>query len=161
MSYLLDSNAFIEAKNQYYRFSFCPGYWDWILKQNSAGKVFSIDKVRAELRVQEDDLADWVKVSAGKLFIGPPAEISAPMTLISSWVDSQEYTEPAIRFFLASADYYIISYAKSLGYTVVTREKSEPNRISRVKIPDVCLGVGVECIDPFQMLEDEDVKFVC
>jgi len=31
MPYLLDSNVFIEAKNKYYRFSLCPGFWDWLI----------------------------------------------------------------------------------------------------------------------------------
>ena len=25
--YALDANVFIEAKNRYYRFNLCPGYW--------------------------------------------------------------------------------------------------------------------------------------
>ncbi|WP_081763821.1 MULTISPECIES: DUF4411 family protein [Nitrincola] len=28
MKYLLDSNTYIQAKNQYYGMDFCPGYWD-------------------------------------------------------------------------------------------------------------------------------------
>ena len=26
--YLLDANVFIEAKNRYYGFDFCPAFWD-------------------------------------------------------------------------------------------------------------------------------------
>ena len=28
-TYLLDSNVFIQAKNLYYGFDFCPAFWDW------------------------------------------------------------------------------------------------------------------------------------
>ena len=28
MKYLLDSNVFIEAKNRYYAFDICPGFWE-------------------------------------------------------------------------------------------------------------------------------------
>jgi len=50
MVYLLDSNTLIEAKNHYYGFALCPGFWDWFEQQNRAGRVFSIDRVRTELR---------------------------------------------------------------------------------------------------------------
>ena len=30
MAYLLDTNVFIQAKNLYYGFDFCPAFWDWL-----------------------------------------------------------------------------------------------------------------------------------
>lgn len=30
MTYLLDTNTLIEAKNRYYRMAVCPAYWRWI-----------------------------------------------------------------------------------------------------------------------------------
>ena len=30
MAYLLDSNVFIRAKNDYYDFDICPAFWDWL-----------------------------------------------------------------------------------------------------------------------------------
>jgi hypothetical protein len=48
MAYLLDADVFIQAKNLHYGFSFCPAFWDWITRENGAGKVFSIEKVRDE-----------------------------------------------------------------------------------------------------------------
>ena len=44
MAYLLDSNTFIVAKNTYYSMDFCPGYWEWIIRENGAGNVFSIER---------------------------------------------------------------------------------------------------------------------
>jgi hypothetical protein len=46
MAYLLDADTFIQAKNLHYGFDFCPGFWDWIVRENAAGRVFSIGKVR-------------------------------------------------------------------------------------------------------------------
>ena len=48
-SYLVDSNVFIQAKNLHYGFDFCPAFWDWLVDQNGAGKVASIEKVADEL----------------------------------------------------------------------------------------------------------------
>ena len=30
MSYLLDSNVFMAAKNLHYGLDFCPAFWDWL-----------------------------------------------------------------------------------------------------------------------------------
>ena len=49
MAYLLDADTFIQAKNLHYGFDFCPGFWDWIVRENAAGCVFSIEKVGDEL----------------------------------------------------------------------------------------------------------------
>ncbi|MGL5096417.1 MAG: DUF4411 family protein, partial [Planctomycetia bacterium] len=40
--YLLDSNVFITAKNSYYAFSICPGFWDSLLHFHvNEGSVYS------------------------------------------------------------------------------------------------------------------------
>ena len=48
--YLLDANVFIQTKNLHYGFDFCPAFWDWLVVQNEAGEVASIERVGDELR---------------------------------------------------------------------------------------------------------------
>ena len=43
MAYLLDANVFMSAKNLHYGLDFCPAFWDWLIRENRAGKVFSIE----------------------------------------------------------------------------------------------------------------------
>jgi len=43
--YLLDANPFIEAKNRYYGFGLCPGFWKALIAQHNNDRVFSIDRV--------------------------------------------------------------------------------------------------------------------
>ena len=43
--YLLDTNIFIQARNLHYGFDFCPAFWEWLIAQNAADVVASIDKV--------------------------------------------------------------------------------------------------------------------
>lgn len=31
MSYLLDANVFIQAKNLHYGLDFCPAFWQWLI----------------------------------------------------------------------------------------------------------------------------------
>jgi hypothetical protein len=64
-----------------------------------------------------------------------------------------------IATFLDAADYYLVAHAHAHDHIVVTHERSENSRL-RVKIPNACAGMNVECINPFQMLTDAGVKFV-
>jgi hypothetical protein len=59
MAYLLDANVFIQAKNLHYGLDFCPAFWDWLIAENVAKKVFSIEKVDDEIRAIADDLSVW------------------------------------------------------------------------------------------------------
>ena len=48
-SYLLDANVFIEAKNSYYSFAICPGFWNSLIGLFNSGELCSIDYIRQEL----------------------------------------------------------------------------------------------------------------
>ena len=48
---LMDADVFISAKNRYYAFDICPGFWDSLVYHFGAGNIRSIDKVRNELLV--------------------------------------------------------------------------------------------------------------
>ncbi len=50
MSYILDANVFIQAKNLHYGFDFCPAFWDWLIENNRTKKVFSIEKAADEIK---------------------------------------------------------------------------------------------------------------
>lgn len=63
MSYLLDANVFIQAKNLHYGLDFCPAFWDWLIEQKSLGQVFSIDKVSDEIEAGSDELRSLAKIT--------------------------------------------------------------------------------------------------
>ena len=78
---------------------------------------------------------------------------------MSSWVASQNYESTAVNAFLQDADYYLISHALANGYTVITHEVPGNSR-KRIKIPDVCIGLDVKCMNPYEMLRLERAKFI-
>ena len=82
MSYLLDSDVFIQAKNLHYGFDVCPAFWDWFIAAALAG-----------------------------------------------------------------------------DHVVVTHEIASAT-LRRVKIPNVCVGLGVDFMSPFQMLRKAGARFV-
>jgi len=157
--YLLDANVFMQAKNLHYGLDFCPAFWDWLIKNNKNKHVFSIEKVADEIEAGGDELAVWAKQRGDNFFLKPDASIIPKLTLVSNWVSSQNYEPAAVNTFLQLADYYIVAYALAHSYTVVTHEIISTS-IKKVKIPNVCIELGVKCMTPYEMLRHERARFV-
>ncbi len=92
MSYLLDTDVFIGAKNLHYGFEFCPAFWDWLVAANASGVVFSTEKVY-------DELSDWARGRDRKFFLPPDESILSALREVSDWVASQNYTFSAVTIF--------------------------------------------------------------
>jgi hypothetical protein len=159
MAYLLDSNVLITAKRVHYGFDFCPGFWDWIVAEHAAGRIYSIERVYDELKDQQDDLAEWVKRLPDAFFLSPDAATVPHFTAVSTWASSQNYRTPAINEFLQTADFHLVAQARQGGHTVVTYEVPGGS-VNRVKIPDACLGLGLSSVLPHEMLRRERARFV-
>lgn len=157
--YLLDSNIFIEAKNRYYGFDFCPAFWDWLIAKNAASQVFSIEKVANELQAGNDDLSTWAVARGGSFFVPPDQTVLPALPRVSAWVNGQSYDPSGVAIFLQAADYWLIAHALAHNFTVVTHEVPSPS-IRRVKIPNVCVGLNVSFVNPFEMLRHERARFV-
>jgi len=160
MGYLLDTDVFIRAKRDHYRFRVCPGFWDWIVTANQAGIVFSIASVQAELTVAPDDVGNWAAAQSAAFFLTPTAPVTAALATVSTWATQQNYQPQAIADFFSKADYWLVAHALATGHRVVTHEVSVPDSKKKIKIPDACIGVGVSYTTPFQMLDDEGARFV-
>ena len=87
------------------------------------------------------------------------AGVGQALATLSQWVTGQAYESAAINTFLQVADFYLIAQARSLKYTVVTHEVPA-NSPKKIKIPNVCVGLGVTCMTPFEMLRIERARFV-
>ena len=149
----------LKQKKRYYGFDFCPGFWKWLIVKNKEGKTFSIEKVRDEIIAGKDDLSDWAEASEAKnFFINPNEELLPFLGEIGRWLAPKDYTPSAKNIFLQSVDYYLVAQALSGNYTLVTHEVHS-NSPKRVKLPDVCLGVGVNHVTTFEMLRREGACF--
>lgn len=159
MSYLLDANVFIQAKNLHYGLDFCPAFWDWLVDQNAAGRVFSIDKVADEIAAGEDELSDWIRAHGRDLFRKTDTHVAAYFGEVSTWATGQGYEAAAVSTFLQVADFYLIAHALANGDVVVTHEVPA-NSVKRIKIPNACIGLDVRFMTPYEMLRQERAKFV-
>lgn len=160
MAYLLDANVFMAANNLHYGMDFCPAFWDWLVREHAAGRVFSIEKVGDEIAAGDDNLARWAQERGDGFFLPPDAAAVTGLGTVATWVNGREtYTPAAKSTFLQIADYYLVAQALAGRHVVVTHEKPE-NSVHRVKIPNVCIGVGVKHMTPFEMLRRERARFV-
>lgn len=159
MAYLLDANVFIEAKRRHYGMDFCPAFWDWLVEQHSAERVFSIEKVGDELAAGADELAGWATERGSKFFLSPDDAMLGSLATVSEWVSSQQYRPAAVSSFLQDADYYLIAHALAHTHVVVTHEVPSDG-VRQVKIPNVCIGVKIKFMTPYEMLRIERARFV-
>lgn len=159
MSYLLDANVFIQAKNLHYGLDFCPAFWDWLVENNNLGKVHSIEKVGDEINAGDDELAEWANYQESGFFLKPDSEVASCFGQVSAWASGQEYEPAAVSTFLQVADYYLVAHALAKGYTLVTHEIPS-NSKKRIKIPDACVGLDVKFMTPYEMLRHEQARFI-
>ena len=159
MSYLLDANVFIQAKNLHYGFDFCPAFWEWLIVNNEENNVFSIEKVGDEINAGDDELAVWAKERGSDFFLKPDAQTAAEFANISQWATGQNYEPAAINTFLQVADYYLVAHALSHKFIIVTHEVPA-NSTKKIKIPNACIGLGIKFMSPYEMLRHEKARFV-
>ena len=159
MPYLLDANVLIQAKNPHYGLDFCPAFWGWLIQANAGKQVFSIEKVGDEILAVADELADWATDRGDDFFLKPDATLLPALSAVSAWAAGQNYEPAAINTFLLIADYYLVAHALALGHAVVTHEIASTST-KKIKIPDACIGLGIKCVTPYEMLRTERARFI-
>ena len=159
MTYLLDANVFIQAKNLHYGFDFWPAFWQWLEQAHDDGRVFSIERVEDEIAGGADDLAEWVAHRPAGFFLSPDAAVVPSLHAVSEWANGGGYEPAALATFLQITDFYLIAHAHAHGHIVVTHEVAS-HSTKRIKIPDACIALGVRHMTPYEMLRVERARFV-
>jgi hypothetical protein len=164
-TYLLDANVFMQAKNLHYGLDFCPAFWEWLIKNNAAGRVFSIEKVNDEIQAGNDELSTWAAQRGAGFFLPPDQSLLSVLAQVSTWAtnhtwgNQQRYSQAAISAFLQVADYYIVAQALAHKHVLVTHEVAAAT-INKIKIPNACIALGIKCMTPYEMLRRERARFV-
>lgn len=161
VAYLLDTNTFVTAKNSYYAFDVCPGFWTSILVEHKAGNIVSIDRVKAEIVEGNDRLKRWVEKRVPATMFGKSntSEIASSVSDIMNWVQTNGFDQPGVKSFAAKADPWLIAYALQHGMELVTHEIYNANTRRKVPIPNVCKHFGVKCTSIFETLRVLQVRF--
>ncbi len=162
--YFLDSDVFIAAKNSYYAFTICPGFWDSLIHHHGEGDVFSIDRVKGELLNgrKTENLVQWVKNDLpSDFFLGTDDEdVTSAYEEVMLWVQrNAQYFAQAKAKFATEADGWLVAYAMVHDVIVVTNEQPRPQSRNRILLPDVCTQFKVTYKDTFFMLKDLAIRF--
>lgn len=163
--YVLDANVFIEAKETYYAFDLVPlhRFWEGLVHYASQGLVLSIDRVKVELLKEEDELSEWAKKDFSHAFASTDDDfVRDAYSEVIHWVMEQPRYFRYIKTRYAKAsnpDAWLVAYAKAKAHcVVVTHEIPKPLANKKIKIPDICKGLGVPCVNTFQMLRALGVR---
>ncbi len=141
--------------------SICPGFWDWLLYQNTAQTIASIAPVKQELERGNDDLAAWAKNNSD-IFI-PVSDETTQNNLINIMEYIKSLTmlkDCATDEFANGADPWLIAKAMTINATVVTLEKLNLENRRKILIPNICKHFAIECIDTFDLLDKLHTQFV-
>jgi hypothetical protein len=160
-AYVLDANVFIEAARRYYAFDIAPLFWESLVQHAANRRLQSIDRVKQELERGKDELATWATSQFNDAFASTDEEdVIESYSEVMSWVQVQDqFLDAAKADFAAVADGWLIAYARSKAFIVVTHEVFDPSSRRKVPIPNVCEALGVSYVDTFAMLRELGVRF--
>ena len=151
--YCLDTNVFIEAWNKYYSMELSPGYWDVLDDLAQKGIIFCTQEVKFEIEKVDDKLTKWIK-NRNYFFKDITEDVQVHLRKVLRFkrlVDSSKTR--------SVADPWVIAHAMAENAVVVTKEEPTPILAKKIKIPDVCKKLGIECINDFQFLNKIGVQF--
>jgi len=158
--FLLDANVLITAHRSYYAFDICPGFWEAVRAGHAAGRIFSTQRVLAELRRGGDALLAWVEAELPEGFFldDSTADVISEYAPMMQWVQSRDFHTSAKTKFANDADGWLVAMAKHAGYILVTHEgRSEAK--ARVPMPNVCDEFGVRYCNTYEMLRALACRF--
>jgi hypothetical protein len=157
--YLLDSNIFITSEHQIPMDVF-PSFWGEMGHLLESGTAVLHQTVFEELKRHKDPLVPWIRGLEGvKPFPSSQRTIDRYLE-VCEWASQQDYTRLALREFKADsrADAWLCAEAWASDMTLVTYE-AHSNSPNKVKIPDVCSGLGIKCMNGFDFMRAQGFRF--
>jgi len=92
--YVLDTNTLIEAKNRYYAFDICPGFWDALIYHEVNNNIECIDRIKKEIITgkYDDQLSQWVNKSIPDKFFKLTTDVNTQQSFqeIEIWVQNNK-----------------------------------------------------------------------
>lgn len=156
---LLDSNVFIQSEHNIPQDIF-EGFWRELGSLLESGTAVLHQTVADELKRKQDPLIDWIEGLDGVEPMIPGDETLEKYLEVCAWADDQGYESRALREFKAEsrADAWLCAEALASGLTLVTYE-TVSNSVKKVKIPNVCAGMGIRCIGGFDFMRAQGFRF--
>ena len=158
--YCLDSNVLIEAWRKYYSPDYCGDYWEILSYLGDNNIIFIPQMVFNELTNYDDKLADWIKIS--KIH---PHKITEKVNkcLTDMYANNPKHKNLVdIKRQKSIADPWVVAHAIAEEACVVTKEIFlTAINTDKVRIPNVCKNMGIQCINDFEFIKEVNIKFNC
>lgn len=166
MLYLVDANVIMTAANTYYRHTWVPEYWLWLLHHGVRGNIKMPIEIFEEIKdsgttTSKDELFNWAKETTNRNAILLPGEADAGIvrTVLYDGYSASALTDAQIEGL--GRDPFLIAHALAApsDRCVVTHERSARQKAPHNrKIPDACAALGVKTCTPFEMMVDLGFK---
>jgi hypothetical protein len=156
LKYSIDSSSLIHAWKNLYPPDVFAGVWSRLSSAiDDEGIIKITEAVYIELEQQRDPLFDWVNQRDTSFIVPFDRDIQESVTDIQadypSLVDIENNR--------SVADPFVIALAQMNGCAVVTQETFVGEGAKRLKIPNVCQGMGIVYLDFLGMIRAESWTF--
>ncbi|MEX2564415.1 MAG: DUF4411 family protein [Cyclobacteriaceae bacterium] len=159
VSYILDTNVFIEPWTKYYSPKFCTGYFECLNKLGNNGVIAIPEMVQKEVAKVDDDLAHWLLNKSDIPVLNITESVQQALRSIYSHDPKHTRLTDTTKG-RSMADPWVIAHAIVEKATVVSKEEKVVTKVSKkVKIPNVCDNMGIRCIQDFEFIEEVGIKF--
>lgn len=167
--YVADTSFFIEVHKRYPE-KMLPGIWKDLEGLIHARRIIAPVKVKMEINQQDDELKDWTN-NHDAMFRPLGEELLETTAIV---VNKYPRTAKPMSQNPHHADPFVIGLAMKMErqrtlnrriIMVVAEEKSKLAKTPALreeeieKIPDVCLRLGVPCINHLEMFKNEGFRF--
>lgn len=154
MRYSIDTSVLINGWHKNYPPDIFPIFWERLSDLIQQGIAIASIEVLNELQKQRDDLLKWCEANR-QMFCDFDRTVQTEAHKILSRYPRLIDSRPAV----SPADVWVIALAKAEDAIVVT-EEHPTNSSHKPKIPDVCIGLGIPCINTVQLMREQGWKFI-
>ncbi|MBI4964691.1 MAG: DUF4411 family protein [Desulfomonile tiedjei] len=153
MTYSVDTSALMDGWVRHYPKDVFPRIWESIDELISQEILIASSEVLKELEKQEDDLTAWA-LDRKHMFV--PIDDDIQVSISEILRDYPRLVDT--RRDRSSGDPWVIALARVRKCSVLTGERST-SKIEKPNIPDVCIALGIRCVNMLQLFRDQEWVF--
>lgn len=156
--FVVDASTLIQAHRSRYPFDVFPTFWEKLHVLALNGQLISIDKVKDEVYTNsKDPLTNWCMAKLPQVFFQSTNDLQVLTNYgaLIQWANALNgISATAFESFSQSnrADAWLVAFAQTHNYKIVTEEVSAPNSKKDIKLPDACAAHNVHCCNCLAML---------
>lgn len=153
--YCIDTSSLIQGWRRDYPPDIFHSLWEQLDQLIKQDRLFSSIEVLLELERGGDDIFEWAK-ERKQIFLEADEEVQSTLTSI---VDKFPSFIPDDSHDGIWADAYLIALTQTKNWVLITGEKPVGPGSKRLRIPNVCQILDVECINLLQLIRREGWHF--